>query len=65
MIFLNSLSDEGPNLWKQARDLLMFFVGGWAFYHEVVTAHAERPMIVGAALALMGYPFFASKKGDN
>lgn len=50
----------GCNLWtwKGVRDVLMFIVGAWSFHHEVVTAHAERPFIVGAALALMGLPFF-------
>lgn len=40
------------------RDVAMFLMGAAGFFHELLTMGPERPTILLACLALMGFPIF-------
>jgi hypothetical protein len=38
------------------REALAFAIGAIGFLHELILAHADRPFLLTASLALMGVP---------
>ena len=58
-------------LWSaQARGLITFLIGAGMVIHETLLTNGDRPYVLTAALALMGFPFvlgFETKsfKSDN
>lgn len=50
-------------MWKITPEKIAFTLGAIAFLHEVLIAATERPYIITASLALMGYPFV--KRADE
>jgi hypothetical protein len=41
----------------QLRDLATFLLGAAGFLHELFLTQGERPFLLTASLALMGFPF--------
>ena len=41
---------------REFRDTLAYILGGLGFLHELLIAQAERPFLLTASLALMGFP---------
>jgi hypothetical protein len=41
----------------QLRDLATFLLGAGGFLHELFLTQGERPFLLTASLALMGFPF--------
>lgn len=54
-------------VWPFLRDVLLFFGGLAGTAHEVVTAGAERPVLLGFLAAMMGLPLFlaADRRGGR
>lgn len=48
---------------KQMRDLATFLLGMGGFVHELLFVPVERPFLLTASLALMGFPFVLA--GDH
>jgi hypothetical protein len=42
---------------RALRDLTTFLLGAAGFVHEVLLVQTERPFLLTASLALMGFPF--------
>lgn len=41
---------------REIREVLAYILGGLGFLHELFIAQAERPFLLTASLALMGFP---------
>ena len=41
---------------RELRDAITYILGGVGFLHELIIANAERPFILTASLALLGFP---------
>jgi hypothetical protein len=50
---------------RQLRDATLFLAGLAGFAHEVVVTHGERPTMLLACLALMGFPIFLRQDEDR
>lgn len=52
---------------RQTREFLAFILGGLGFLHELFLYQGERPFLLTASLALMGFPlvFRAEQKLKN
>lgn len=48
---------------RELREALAYAIGAVGFLHELFLAHAERPFLLTASLALMGFPLVF--KGDE
>lgn len=48
---------------REFRESLAYAFGAVGFLHELFLAHAERPFLLTASLALMGFPLVF--KGDE
>lgn len=45
-------------MWRsQIRNVSTFFLGAAGFVHELLFVATERPFVLTASLALMGFPF--------
>lgn len=42
---------------RRLRDVVTFLLGATGFLHELFLTHVERPFLLTACLALMGFPF--------
>lgn len=38
------------------KEVIAYLLGGMGFLHELIIAQAERPFLLTASLALMGFP---------
>lgn len=47
-------------LHRATRDSIAYILGALGFVHELFLAHAERPFLLTASLALMGFPLVFS-----
>ncbi|MBA2312751.1 MAG: hypothetical protein H0V97_08130 [Actinobacteria bacterium] len=47
-------------LTRLTRDAIMFTIGAFGFFHELIYTQAERPFILALSGALMGLPFVLS-----
>jgi hypothetical protein len=45
---------------RPVRDAIAYLLGAFGFLHELIIAHAERPFLLTASLALMGFPLVFS-----
>lgn len=45
---------------RQARDAMAYILGAMGFLHELLLQHADRPFLLTASLALMGFPLVFS-----
>lgn len=41
---------------RQVRDAIAYILGAIGFLHELFLQHADRPFLLTASLALMGFP---------
>ncbi len=44
------------NFSRETKETLAYVLGGLGFLHELIIANAERPFLLTASLALMGFP---------
>lgn len=53
------------------RELVLFLIGAATFVHEVIYSLTERPFLIAASLAMMGFPLvlrsdaWVRKNGKN
>jgi hypothetical protein len=45
---------------RQVRDAIAYILGAMGFLHELFLQHADRPFLLTASLALMGFPLVFS-----
>jgi hypothetical protein len=45
---------------RQLRDAIAYILGAMGFLHELFLQHADRPFLLTASLALMGFPLVFS-----
>lgn len=45
-----------PWMSREDREVIAYILGGAGFAHELFIAQAERPFLLTASLALMGFP---------
>jgi hypothetical protein len=45
---------------RQTRDAMAYILGAIGFLHELLIQHADRPFLLTASLALMGFPLVFS-----
>jgi len=45
---------------RQVRDAIAYILGAIGFLHELIIAHGDRPFLLTASLALMGFPLVFS-----
>lgn len=44
------------NFTRETKETLAYVLGGLGFLHELIVQNAERPFLLTASLALMGFP---------
>lgn len=44
------------NFTRETKETIAYVLGGLGFLHELIIANAERPFLLTASLALMGFP---------
>ena len=51
------------NFSRETKETLAYVLGGLGFLHELIVENAERPFLLTASLALMGFPLVL--KGED
>jgi len=51
------------NFTRETKETLAYVLGGLGFLHELIVENAERPFLLTASLALMGFPLVL--KGED
>lgn len=51
------------NFTRETKETLAYILGGLGFLHELIVENAERPFLLTASLALMGFPLVL--KGED